>query len=135
MIIADTNVIAYLFIEGDYTAKAKELLKSDPIWLSPFLWRSEFRNVLRLYMCQNYLSVEDAQNIMNEAEKFMKGNEYEVNSFEVLELASQSQCSAYDCEYVALAKRLRLDLYTSDKKILNKFPDIASSLKDFGLPT
>jgi len=72
MIIADTNVIAYLFIEGDYTAKAKELLKSDPIWLSPFLWRSEFRNVLRLYMCQNYLSVEDAQNIMNEAEKFIK---------------------------------------------------------------
>jgi predicted nucleic acid-binding protein len=132
MIIADTNVIAYLFIEGDCTAKAKELLKFDPIWLSPFLWRSEFRNVLRLYICQNYLSVEDAQNIMNEAEKFMKGNEYEVNSFEVLELASQSQCSAYDCEYVALAKQLKLDLlYTSDKKILNKFPDIASSLKDF----
>ncbi len=110
---------------------AKSLLKSDPVWIVPFLWKSEFRNVLTLYIRQAHLSLEDAQNIMNEAEEFLTGNEYEVNSFEVFELVSTSNCSAYDCEFVALAKRLRLDFYTSDKKVLKEFPDIASDLKKF----
>ncbi len=131
MIVVDTNVIAYLFIKGDYSKMAKSLLKSDPVWIVPFLWKSEFRNVLTLYIRQAHLSLEDAQNIMNEAEEFLTGNEYEVNSFEVFELVSTSNCSAYDCEFVALAKRLRLDFYTSDKKVLKEFPDIASDLKKF----
>jgi predicted nucleic acid-binding protein len=131
MIVVDTNVIAYLFIQGDYSENAVSLLKFDPIWIVPFLWKSEFRNVLTLYIRQKYLSLEDAQNFMNEAEEFLSGNEYEVNSFEVFELVSKSNCSAYDCEFVALAKRLGLAFYTSDKKILKEFPETASDLKFF----
>ena len=131
MITVDTNVIAYLFIKGDFSNKARNLLKYDSVWLAPFLWRSEFRNVLMLYMRNNYLSHDDALSIMNEAEEFMEGNEFEVNSFEILELVSQSQCSAYDCEFVALAKRLNVDFYTSDKKLLKEFPNIALSLNKF----
>ena len=129
MIVVDTNVIAYLFIKGDYSEKAVSLLKSDPIWLAPFLWKSEFRNVLALYLRQGHLSLNEVQSIMNESEEFLSGNEYEVNSFEVFDLVSSSKCSAYDCEFVALAKRLGLDLYTSDKKILKEFPGIALDLK------
>lgn len=129
MIVVDTNVIAYLFIKGDHSAKAVSLLKSDPIWLTPFLWKSEFRSVLALYFRQGHLSINEAQSIMNEAEEFLSGNEYEVNSFEVLDLVSNSNCSAYDCEFVALAKRLGLNFYTSDKKILKEFPELASDLK------
>ena len=131
MITVDTNVIAYLFIKGDFSKKAKQLLKYDSVWIAPFLWRSEFRNVLMPYMRNNDLSKEDALSIMNEAEEFMSGNEYEVNSFEILELVSQSKCSAYDCEFVALAKRLNMDFYTSDKKVLKEFPNIAMSLSKF----
>ena len=129
MIVVDTNVIAYLFIKGDYSGKAISLLKSDPIWLAPFLWKSEFRNVLALYFRQGHLSLIEAQSIMNEAEEFLSGNEYEVNSFEIFDLVSSSNCSAYDCEFVALAKRLGIDFYTSDKKILKEFSDIATDLK------
>lgn len=130
MIVVDTNVIAYLFIKGDYSDKALLLLKSDPEWIVPFLWKSEFRNVLSLYFRQGHLSLAEVQSIMNTAEDFLSGNAYEVNSFEVFELVSNSKCSAYDCEFVALAKRLGLDFYTSDKKILKEFPTIAINLKN-----
>ena len=133
MIVVDTNVIAYLFIDGNYSEQSKVLLKHDSDCISPFLCKSEFRNVLVLYIKQGFISLADAQLLMHEAEDFMSGNEYEVNSYEILELVSDSTCSAYDCEFVALAKRLNLSLFTSDKRILKDFPGIASSLKDFKL--
>jgi predicted nucleic acid-binding protein len=131
MIVVDTNVIAYLFISGDFTEKTKSLLFHDPEWIAPFLWRSEFRNILSLYIRKKYVDIDEALLIMNEAENFMNENEYEVNSKEILELVNNSNCSAYDCEFVALAKRLNLKLFTSDKKILKEFPQFVNSISDF----
>ena len=68
---------------------------------------------------------------MEEAETLMRGAEYEVVSSRVLSLAADSQCSAYDCEFVALAQELGLPLITSDAKILSEFPSIAVSPQDF----
>ena len=42
----------------------------------------------------------------------------------VFSLAIQSGCSAYDCEFVWLARDLGLPLVTVDKKALNAFPDL-----------
>ena len=58
----------------------------------------------------------------------MNGREYEVASFQVLNLVSSSDCSAYDCEFVALAQDLDAHLITVDKKILSEFPSIAFEL-------
>jgi len=49
----------------------------------------------------------------------------------VLELVSARECSAYDCEFVALAKGLGISLVTVDKKILKEFSQTAVSLDDF----
>ena len=49
----------------------------------------------------------------------------------ILDLVAASDCSAYDCEYVALARHLNLKLVTYDKKILHNFPDIAVDLTGF----
>ena len=129
MIVADTNVIAYLFISGDQSDQAKKLIKMDPDWIAPVLWKSEFRNVLALYMRKGFLSYENSILLLNEVENFMKEHEFDVNSNDVMKLVSTSNCSAYDCEYVALAQSLNLKLYTSDKKLIEEFPDTAVSLK------
>jgi predicted nucleic acid-binding protein len=42
-----------------------------------------------------------------------------------LDLAISSKCSAYDAEFVVLARDLRVPLVTTDKELLAKFPDIA----------
>lgn len=129
MIVVDTNVIAYLFITGDYTLQAKKLLKMDQDWIAPILWKSEFRNVLALYMRQGFLSLENSYLLLDEVENFMNESEYEVKSNDVMELVSISSCSAYDCEFVALAQNLNLKLYTTDKKVLKEFPETVISLK------
>jgi predicted nucleic acid-binding protein len=95
------------------------------------LWRSELRNVLALYIRQTLLSVDRAQRIMDEAQALMRGREYEVVSYQVLDLAATSGCSAYDCEFVALAQELHVPLVTVDHQVLTQFPGIAVSLDDF----
>lgn len=54
-----------------------------------------------------------------------------VEPIEVLELIKTSSCSAYDCEFVALAKDLEVPLLTFDKKILSEFPEVAIHPKNF----
>lgn len=46
------------------------------------------------------------------------------------QLANTSGCSAYDCEFVALAKDVEVSLVTADKKLLNAFPQTTISPSD-----
>ncbi len=69
--------------------------------------------------------------ILEQAEGLMADNEYEVSSAQVMQLVNNSNCSAYDCEFVALARYLNVPLITSDKKILREFPDIAQTIESF----
>lgn len=131
MIVVDTNIIAYLYLESGRSSQVEQVLEKDTNWAAPLLWRSELRNVLARYIRKNFLSLDDAQKIMREAMLLMAGREYEVASFQVLELAASSDCSAYDCEFVALAEDLGTPLVTVDKKILKEFPQIAVSLDGF----
>ena len=82
-------------------------------------------------MRKNIIKLEDAQRIMNSALELLRGREYEVSSYEVLSLAWESECSAYDCEFIAVANELNVSLLTSDKQLLQKFPAVAISLSDF----
>ena len=131
MIVVDTNVIVYLYLSNERSEQAERLLEKDSEWAAPLLWRSELRNVLALYIRKEILSVKEAQQVMEEAIILMNGKEYEVVSFQVLELVSESTCSAYDCEFVALAQDLEVQLVTVDKKILREFPNIAVSLNEY----
>jgi predicted nucleic acid-binding protein len=131
MIVVDTNVIAYLWLQGSQTRYAEDLLKKDPDWIAPLLWRSEFRNVLAGYFRNKDISINLALQLMQEAESHMNGREFSVPSAEILSLVEKSSCSAYDCEFVALAKDLGIPLVTTDRKILSSFPSVAVNLKKF----
>jgi len=131
MIVVDTNVIGYLFLSSEQSLSAERALKKDSEWAAPIIWRSELRNVLAVYMRKNIIKLEHAQSIMNGALELLRGREYEVSSYEVLRLASETKCSAYDCEFVAVAKDLKVSLLTFDKQLLRKFPAVAISLSTF----
>jgi predicted nucleic acid-binding protein len=131
VIVADTNIIAYLFVSGPYSALSVRALQKDPIWVAPRLWRSEFRNVLALQLRKRLITLEAGLAMAEEAFLLLQGFEHEVESERVLELAESSGCTAYDCEFVALALDLGVRLVTQDRALLRQFPDIAVSLDDF----
>ena len=37
MIVVDINVIAYLYIEGDFTQQARTIYQRDSAWAAPYL--------------------------------------------------------------------------------------------------
>lgn len=128
MIVVDTNILAYLYLPGDHTARAEALYERDNAWAVPVLWRSEFRNILAGYLRRDQLSYEQALALLAEAEALVAGYEYEVASRDVIGLVRDSDCSAYDCEFVALAQSLGVALVTADAKILRAFPRAAVPL-------
>jgi predicted nucleic acid-binding protein len=128
LIVVDASILAYCYLSGQFTTAARALMREEPDWAAPLLWRSELRSVLTGYLRRQELSVQEARRIQSEAEDLMRDNEYEVDSPSVLDLVSRCDCSAYDCEYVALATQLGTRLVTMDAKVLRAFPQVAAPL-------
>ncbi|NOX10028.1 MAG: type II toxin-antitoxin system VapC family toxin [Gammaproteobacteria bacterium] len=131
MIVVDTNIISYLYISGDRSQQSEDLLSSDSNWVAPILWRSEFRNVLAQYLRKNLLSIDEILLIIQQAEKLLTDHEYEISSAHIMQLVKSSQCSAYDCEFIALAQYLDVPLITADKKILREFSEITQTAESY----
>ncbi|MFN2317133.1 MAG: type II toxin-antitoxin system VapC family toxin [Gemmatimonadales bacterium] len=131
MIVADVNLIAYLLLGGPNQDLAQRVLERDSTWGAPLLWRSEFRSVLAAFMRQRDLTLGDARRAHDLAEQLLAGREFTVPGARVLEMVAASDCSAYDCEYVALAEELAAPLVTADRQLLRAFPERAISPKDF----
>nr|VFJ92002.1 MAG: Predicted nucleic acid-binding protein, contains PIN domain [Candidatus Kentron sp. H]VFJ92294.1 MAG: Predicted nucleic acid-binding protein, contains PIN domain [Candidatus Kentron sp. H]VFK01430.1 MAG: Predicted nucleic acid-binding protein, contains PIN domain [Candidatus Kentron sp. H] len=129
MIVVDTNIISYLLLATPYSDSADALFQSDPAWAAPVLWRSELRNVLALYLRKEIITLEKALHVQENAEAIT--TEFHIPSGHVLALVRESNCSAYDCEFVALAHQLGVRLVTQDKKILQEFPATSVSITGF----
>ncbi len=80
-------------------------------------------------MRKNILAFDEVLLIIQQAEKLLADAEFEIPSAHIMQLVNSSNCSAYDCEFVALAQHLDVPLVTEDKKVLREFPDTAKSLK------
>ena len=131
MIVVDTNVLAYLLIDGDRTSACCRVLGRDAEWHVPFLWRSEFRNVLTMHMRHAAMPIEGAMARMGEAEKLFAGREYSISSEPILHFTREHPVSAYDAEFVCLADKFGTKLVTTDKKLLRAFPELTVSPEDF----
>lgn len=125
MIVADANLVAYAYTPSPYADEVEELGLLDPIWVTVELCRSEFRNLLAAYLRRQWLTLEQINWILEQKERRFEFGYYEVNSAEVMALVATSRCSAYDCEYVALAKKFDVPLITYDRQLLTSFPEIA----------
>ncbi len=133
MIVVDTNVIAYCWIDSDRTALAQRVRLLDPDWHVPILWLSELRSVVVQDVRRGALAPGDALAVMVATESALAGREHFVPSKAVLELAARSGLSAYDCEFVALAQSLRVPLVTEDRAVLKAFPDVAITMEAYVL--
>ena len=131
MIVVDSNVIAYCWINGPLTALAQRVRVKDPDWHVPILWRSEMRSVLTGYLRDGSLTEPQIVRIMEAAEDALTGSEHLVPSASVFETAGKSRLSAYDCEFVALASVLAVSLVTTDKAVLKAFPKRALTMEAF----
>jgi predicted nucleic acid-binding protein len=128
VIVVDTTVVAYLYLPSEHSAAAEALLEHDSDWAAPVLWRGEFRNILAGYLRQGTLTFDQVCSVQVEAESLLNGSEFELDSAPVLALVRDSDCSAYDCEFIALAITLDTMLVTQDKKLLKAFPTRAVAL-------
>jgi predicted nucleic acid-binding protein len=131
VIVVDSNVIAYCWINGERTPLAHRLRRQDPQWHAPVLWRSEMRSILAGYWRDRSLTESQSRQIMAAAEAGMVGREHHLSSERVFEIVGSTRLSAYDCEFVALAIALGVRLVTEDRAILGARPDLACSVEKF----
>lgn len=131
MIVVDTNVISYFYLSSEYSDLAEQLFLKTSSWAAPLLWRSEFRTLLSFYVRKKIITLQDAVQLFETAVSLLQENEYEINTTQVLKLAQNSGCSAYDCEFVNLAQDLNVPLVTMDKKIIKSFQGTAVSMHEY----
>ena len=131
MIVADNTLISYFTIEGEFTEKATQVRQRDPEWAAPLLWRAEVLNVLWLHVRQGEFGLDLAIQHIDLAEDLIGERSYDVAPTEVLRLAVDSGCSAYDSHYAALAQQLDVPLVTHDGEVLEAFPETAVHPDDF----
>lgn len=131
MIVADNSVLVYFWLPGAFAEWAEAAKAQDGVWAAPVLWRAEFRNVLAGYLRKKLLTEAEANAAYLNVQKDLGAHEFTVPTERILKLVLGSDCTAYDCEYVALAQDLKVPLVTTDKQILRAFPKTAVALEKF----
>jgi predicted nucleic acid-binding protein len=128
MIVVDANVIAYLVISSEMTAKAKALAKADAAWITSPLWRFELTSALTTLLAARAMDLDAARDALLRADELMTPNERGVEQMAVIETARRLGISAYDAQYIALAERKSVKCVTADQKLLRKSSHVAISL-------
>lgn len=130
MIVADTNLVAYLLIEGERTEEAGRAWARDPEWLLPALWRSEFLSVLAVSVRGGAIAASEAHRLWIAATELFRRKEAEPSGSRVLDLSLTLGISAYDAHFVAVAEAFDLLLVSADRRLVEAC-ERAVSLEEF----
>lgn len=130
MIAVDVNAVVYLVVQGEHTETAEQWLARDRHWLAPPLLRSELRNVLVGCVRRGQFSFDFGLAAYQRAVALLQFTD-EPDAAAVLRIATAEGLSAYDAEYVALARHLGVQLLTNDRRIIAACKDVA---QDFQQP-
>jgi predicted nucleic acid-binding protein len=128
VIVVDTNVVVYLLTGGVNGEAAARLLRDDPEWAAPGILLSELQNVLVGLVRAGRLGMDDALAMHADAEDVLHERVVRVDGSAVVEAALACVLSAYDAEFVVLARALGVRLISMDEAILRGAPDVAVSL-------
>lgn len=127
MVAVDTNVVAYLLIEGDRTPAARSLYERDPDWRSEAFLLVEFSNLLATYVRAGKLGRAAAGDLLASAEQILSGV-VNLPHARALALAAEFGVSAYDARFLAVARQLGTKLVTEDAKLRQAAPALTASL-------
>jgi predicted nucleic acid-binding protein len=130
VLLVDTNVVAYLLIQGDHTASAQELRRRDRDWRSEAFLLVEFTNVLASSIATNRMSVPLAQDFLAKAVSLFDGKLARMAHASVLSIAARHRVSAYDAHFLALADQLGRRLVTEDSRLRAAAPALTQSLAE-----
>ncbi len=125
MIVVDTNIVVHFVLGSAETARMEALRVKDNQWLAPALLRYELLNVLTRFMHRNLLSRDEAVRVYRRAVSTVEIDETIPDPVTILNLHQRSECTSYDCQFVATAETANLKLVTLDQQVLQKFPDLA----------
>jgi predicted nucleic acid-binding protein len=130
VLIVDTNVLAYLLIEGDHTAAARLLHRRDEDWRSEAFIMIEFTNVLTASIAARRMNLVLAQRFLADATSLLHGKLALIPHDSVLSLAVQYRVTAYDARFLALAQQLDCRLVTEDAKLRAAARKLTQSLAE-----
>ena len=128
MIVVDTNVMVKLVVGGADGAEAARLYERDQEWAAPPILISELRNVLVGYVRRGAMSREPAVAMIDHASLVLGDRVVNPPGSGVVEVALSCGLSAYDAEFVVLARLLGVPLATADRAILRNASDVAETL-------
>ena len=129
MIVVDTNVMVYLVTGSeDNGDRAAALLRTDSDWAAPSILLSELRNVLTGFVRREWMALSDAKAMHDDALAILADRIGAVDGSEVLAVAASAGLSAYDAEFVVLARELGCELVSADEGLLEAASDVARPL-------
>lgn len=129
LVVVDTNVVAYLLIEGDRTAQAQALYGRDPDWRSEGFLLVEFCNLLATYVRAGRLEGDAAADLLASAERTLTGV-VSLPHARALALAAEFGVSAYDARFLAVARQLGAKLVTEDARLRQAAPGMTQSFQE-----
>ena len=130
MLLVDTNIVAYLLIEGDFTEAAQRLRQRDPDWRSEAFLMIEFTNVLSASVASGRMTQRLAEDFLSKAKALLEAKLAPVPHAAALAIAVRFRVSAYDARFLALADQLGTRLVTQDTKLRAAAPALTQSLAE-----
>lgn len=127
MVVVDTNILAYLLIEGDCTADVQALFARDADWRSEGFVLIELSNILATYQRTGALTRDAAEGLLAAAERVMAGL-VNLPHARALKLAAEFGVSAYDARFLGAAQSLGAKLVTEDARLRAAAPALTQSL-------
>ncbi len=126
MIVVDTNVLAAFLMPSQQSSVAEGVFLKDSHWQVPLLCFSELRNVAMATHRRGLADLAALTEMMSAARRLVQPRSTHFpDDQQVLSLALESGCTAYDCEFVAVARDLGVPLVTWDSEVLRAFRDVA----------
>jgi predicted nucleic acid-binding protein len=128
MVVVDTNILVYLFLEGDRSRDAATLLARDADWRSEPFILVEFANVLATLVRTRALGAKQATTLLVDAERRFASSFHAVTHTDALALANRFAVSAYDARFLAVAAHYGVKLVTEDAKLCSAAPALTQTL-------